>query len=183
MVRLHDRRHPCGLCGWAYVSPYFTLPGSRTIEPLGGPLGAELHAMLVRAGLPHVPVLREDVRNASINGAVVLGLVGSRRIVLTDTLLAGDTRPEAEYVVAYELGHIVHHDPLSIALIEGGIIIVFTALAIVIADSIRFRRDDDPISRLATSAHCSLSSISPPCRCAMRRCVRTIEPPIGTRSR
>jgi Zn-dependent protease with chaperone function len=35
------------------------------------------------------------------------------------------------------------------ALIEGGVIIVFSALAVVIADRIRFRRDDDPLSRLA----------------------------------
>ena len=38
---------------------------------------------------------------------------------------------------------------LAIALIEGGIIIVFAALAVVIADRIGFRRDDDPLSRLA----------------------------------
>ncbi len=135
--------------GWAYVSPYFTLPGSRVTTPVRGALGNELHAMLARAGLPRVPVLLENVRNASIDGAVVLGLEDSRRVVLTDTLVAGNTRPEVEYVVAYELGHVVHRDPLSIALIEGGIIIIFTALAIVIADRIGFRRDDDPVSRLA----------------------------------
>ena len=39
--------------------------------------------------------------------------------------------------------------PLSIALIEGGIIIVFAAIAVGLADRIRFRRDDDPLSRLA----------------------------------
>ncbi len=67
----------------------------------------------------------------------------------TAHFLRGSTPPEIEYALAYRLGHIVHGDRLSIALIEGGIIIVFTAIAVVIADRIGFRRDDDPLSRLA----------------------------------
>jgi STE24 endopeptidase len=134
--------------GWSYASPYFQAPQSRAIRPLGGALGEQLRAMLARAGLARVPVLVEHVSNSPTGSAVVLGLGGSRRILLTDTLIAGDTRPEVEYQVAYEVGHIVHGDPLSIALIEGGVIIVFTAIAIAIADRIRFRRDDDPLSRL-----------------------------------
>jgi hypothetical protein len=58
----------------------------------------------------------------------------------------GSTPPELRFVEAFAQG--VQHDQLSIALIQGGIIIVFAALAVVIADRIRFRRDDDPLSRL-----------------------------------
>jgi STE24 endopeptidase len=134
--------------GWSYASPYFQLPGSPTIRPLSGELGARLHALLARAGLPHVPVLVESVGSSATGRAVVLGLGGSRRIVLTNTLIAGDTPAEVQYEVAYEIGHIMHGDLLSIALIEGGIIIVFSAIAIAIADRIAFRRDDDPLSRL-----------------------------------
>ncbi|MGB8909759.1 MAG: M48 family metalloprotease [Candidatus Cybelea sp.] len=61
---------------------------------------------------------------------------------------AGLTPPEIKYRLAYLAGHIAHGDRLSIALIEGGIIIVFAAIAVVIADRIQFRRDDDPLSRL-----------------------------------
>jgi STE24 endopeptidase len=78
----------------------------------------------------------------------VLGFGGSRRVALSERVIADNTPPEIRYVVAYELGHIMHGDLLSIALIEGGVIIVFAALAVVIADRIRFRRDDDPLSRL-----------------------------------
>jgi hypothetical protein len=60
----------------------------------------------------------------------------------------GLTPPEVKYRLAYLGGHIAHGDRLSIALIEGGIIIVFAAIAVVIADRIPFRRDDDPLSRL-----------------------------------
>jgi cytochrome b len=61
----------------------------------------------------------------------------------------GSTPAEITYLHDYELGYAMHGNQLSIALIEGGIIIVFAALAVVIADRIRFRRDDDPLSRLA----------------------------------
>ncbi|HZV76297.1 MAG TPA: hypothetical protein VFF63_00905 [Candidatus Babeliales bacterium] len=63
--------------------------------------------------------------------------------------LSGMTAGEIRYAQAFELGRIVQGDAVSIALIEGGIIIVFSALAVVIADRIGFRRDDDPLSRLA----------------------------------
>jgi hypothetical protein len=62
--------------------------------------------------------------------------------------LPGSTPPEIRYDAAFAMGHAVHGDQLSIGLIEGGIIIVFAALAVVIADRIRFRRDDDSLSRL-----------------------------------
>jgi len=58
----------------------------------------------------------------------------------------GSTPAELRYAAAFAQG--VQHDQLSIALLEGGIIIVFAAIAVVIADRIRFRRDDDPLSRL-----------------------------------
>jgi STE24 endopeptidase len=77
-----------------------------------------------------------------------VGLGASRRILLTESFVAAATPAEVRYAVAYELGHIASGDLLSIALIEGGVIIVFAAIAIAIADRIRFRRDDDPLSRL-----------------------------------
>ncbi|MBV8530053.1 MAG: M48 family metalloprotease [Candidatus Eremiobacteraeota bacterium] len=61
----------------------------------------------------------------------------------------GSMPAEIQYALAFQMGHIAHGDRASIALIEGGVIIVFAALAVVIADRIRFRRDDDPLSRLA----------------------------------
>ena len=60
---------------------------------------------------------------------------------------SGSTAAEVRYAGAF--AQAVSHDQLSIALIEGGIIIVFAAIAVVIADRFSFRRDDDPLSRLA----------------------------------
>ncbi len=134
---------------WSYARPYVQAPGVHDAVPVSGAIGDRLHDLLERAQLQRVPVLVERVKYSPIGGAISVGLAGSRRIVLTDKLIAGSTPAEVVYQVAYELSHLVHHDLLSIALIEGGVIIVFSALAVVIADRIRFRRDDDPLSRLA----------------------------------
>jgi STE24 endopeptidase len=132
--------------GWAYASPYVESP--RAVVPLNGTAAAPLHVMLARAGLPNAPVF-VSAHNLALGVAAVLGAGASRRVVLSPGFAAGATEPEIEYRVAYELGRISQGAPLSIALIEGGVIIVFAAIAIVIADRVRFRRDDDPLSRLA----------------------------------
>jgi Zn-dependent protease with chaperone function len=120
--------------GWAYASPY--IESSRASVRLAVP------------GVPNVPVFVAG-SGLALGDAAVLGAGPTRRIVLSPGFVAGATEPEIEYRVAYELGRVLHGDLLSIALIEGGVIIVFAAIAIVIADRVRFRRDDDPLSRLA----------------------------------
>lgn len=131
---------------WSYASP-FVLAGTRSIHPVEGRLATQVHAVAVRANFPGVPV--DAVAGSTIGDATVRGLGGSRTILLSDPLIAGSTVAEIEYEVAVQLGHVAHRDLISIALIQGGIIIVFAALAVVLADRIRFRRDDDPLSRLA----------------------------------
>jgi STE24 endopeptidase len=135
-----------GCVVWAYASPYLAPLGPT--HPLDGRLDARARGVLVRAGFGGVRVAVEGVRNTPIGETALIGIGSTRRILLTDTLVAGDTPAELEYDVAVELAHVAHRDVLAIALIEGGIIIVFSALAVVIADRFRFRRDDDPLSRL-----------------------------------
>ncbi|MBV8155336.1 MAG: M48 family metalloprotease [Candidatus Eremiobacteraeota bacterium] len=134
---------------WSFASPYFQVPGSRAIEPLSSPLGAQMESLFARAGLPNFPVYVERSRNSPVDRAVVVGLGASRRLVLTDTLISGNTPPEVLFLASGATGAVVLGNPIYIALIEGGIVIVFSALAVVIADRIGFRRDDDPLSRLA----------------------------------
>src|SRR5579862_905745 len=107
--------------GWSYASPYFQLPGSSAQQPLAGDVAVRLHAMLAQAGLPNVPVYVKTSPSSPVGRAVVLGLGPSRRIVLSDTLVAGDTPAEVLYHVAYEIGRVMNGDLLFIALIEGGI--------------------------------------------------------------
>lgn len=133
---------------WAYASPYFQVGGAR-VAPLPVPLQSRIETTLARAGLPAVPVFAQTELGSPLAGAAVLGLGSHHRVVLTRALLVASTPPEIAYRVSYELGHAVHADPLFVALIEGGIIIVFSAIAVVFADRVGFRRDDDPLSRLA----------------------------------
>jgi STE24 endopeptidase len=135
--------------GWSFASPYFQIPGARTLTPVNGELGARITRLIDRADVPDVPVLVQQSTSSPVDRAVVVGLGASRRLILTDTLVAGNTPPEVLFLAGVAIGQIVLGDPVFIALIEGGIIIVFSALAVVIADRIGFRRDDDPLSRLA----------------------------------
>jgi Zn-dependent protease with chaperone function len=133
---------------WSYASPYIEFPGVQAMRPVGDALKSSLEPLLARAHVEDVTVF-QTADNSGVAEAVVLGAGGSRRIVLSHGLVAGDTEPEIEYQIAYALDRITRGVLLSVALIEGGVIIVFSALAIVIADRVRFRRDDDPVSRLA----------------------------------
>ncbi|HZY99950.1 MAG TPA: M48 family metalloprotease [Candidatus Baltobacteraceae bacterium] len=135
--------------GWSFASPYFQIPGSGAPSAIAGTLGPRLTAEVDRAGLPGLPVLVQQSKNSPVDRAVVIGLGASRRLELTDTLVAGNTPAEVLFLAGVAIGAIVQGDPIYIALIEGGIVIVFSALAVVIADRIGFRRDDDPLSRLA----------------------------------
>ncbi|HEY2474211.1 MAG TPA: M48 family metalloprotease [Candidatus Cybelea sp.] len=133
---------------WAYAAPYVALPAARAV-PLSGALAQQTHAVLARAGFPAVPVKVVHIRNSPVGDAAVLGIGSARTILLSDKLVDGSTPAELVYEVAVQIAHVAHRDFLAIALIEGGIVIVFSAIAVVLADRIRFRRDDDPLSRLA----------------------------------
>jgi Zn-dependent protease with chaperone function len=134
---------------WSYASPLFEVPGSGGLQSAAGEVEARVGEALARGGVPAVPVLVANARSSSLPDVVVVGLGPFRRVVLARALVAGSTVPEIVYEVTYQIGHVIHADPLFFALIEGGIIIIFSALAVVLADRVRFRRDDDPLSRLA----------------------------------
>jgi Zn-dependent protease with chaperone function len=132
--------------GWSYARGYVESSGGA-MHPVRGAPAAALQALIGRAGVPGVPIMESG--NSSAGEAAALGVGSLRRIVLSHGLIAGETTAEVDYRVAYELGRFLHGDLLAIGLIEGGVIIIFSTIAIVIADRVRFRRDDDPLSRLA----------------------------------
>jgi len=134
---------------WSFASPYFQVPGSGALVPVSGALGNRLHEVAARAGFSGIPILVQPSRNSPFDRAVVVGWGPSRRIVLAGTLVAAATPDEVAFQTGAAIGDIVLGNPVFIALIEGGIIIVFSALAVVVADRIGFRRDDDPLSRFA----------------------------------
>jgi STE24 endopeptidase len=91
----------------SFIAPVVLEPIFNTFEPLADEeLAAALHAIAERAGAPVRDILVADAsrRTTKVN-AYVSGLGASRRVVLWDTLLAGEDGTGVGVVLAHELGH------------------------------------------------------------------------------
>ncbi len=116
---------------------------------LTGTLAADVAVLQERTGTK-VPIFQEATSTRTRSGNVyVMGWGGSQRIIASDTLVAGATEPELRFALARSYGWIVANSGLHLALIQGAFLVIGTALAVFISDRIGFRRDDDPVSRLA----------------------------------
>jgi STE24 endopeptidase len=109
----------------ARVTPTLLLPLFYRFKPLErDSLRDRLAALSARAGLPVLGVyewgLGEKTRRAN---AALVGAGATRRILLSDTLLADYSEDEIEVILAHEMGHHVHHDILK------GIALQFALLA------------------------------------------------------
>ena len=104
----------------ARVAPVALLPLFYTFTPLERPdLVARLVALSKRAGVPVLGVFEMGLgaKTRRANAALV-GSGATRRILLSDTLLANYTDDEIEVILAHELGHHVHHDIAKGLLLE-----------------------------------------------------------------
>lgn len=102
----------CLLVLLAQLAPVLLLPVFYTFKPLQRPaLGARLVRLAERAGARVLGVfewqLSDRTRKAN---AALTGIGRTRRILLSDTLLAEHSDDEIEVVLAHELAHHVHHD-------------------------------------------------------------------------
>jgi STE24 endopeptidase len=94
------------------LAPVLLLPLFFTFRPLAS---AELRKRLIglsrRAGVAVADVCEWQVsdRTKKANAALT-GLGRTRRILVSDTLIAGHPDEEIEVILAHELGHQVHHD-------------------------------------------------------------------------
>jgi STE24 endopeptidase len=109
-----------GLVALALAMPVVLLPLFYDVVPLDRPaLAARLEAMAARAGAQILGVfewrLRDRTRKAN---AALLGIGRTRRILVSDTLLAEHTDAEIEVVLAHELAHHVHRDIWSSLVVE-----------------------------------------------------------------
>ena len=96
----------------AQLAPVLLLPLFYTVTPLQRPeLAARLVALAARAGARVLGVfewrLSDKTRKAN---AALAGIGRTRRILLSDTLLAEHSDDEIEVILAHELAHHVHHD-------------------------------------------------------------------------
>jgi STE24 endopeptidase len=133
----------------SFANPFVVAPLYNAHAPLRAPLRGQLDALERSAGYD-IPIVVEDrSKRTQTDSSALTGLSSSQEIVLSDSLVAGSTPGEDDFYIAHELGHAAHHDSLRLALLNALVIIVGVALAVFVADRIGFRRDDDPVSRLA----------------------------------
>jgi STE24 endopeptidase len=135
---------------YSYATPLLIAPFFNRFENLAPTIASPLYALEAKAGIPNVPIVVADwSRRSAAQGAFVSGLGPSQRIVLSDSLVRSESPGEAAFFVARAIEHDVDGDQLRRCLIAVLIIIIAMALAVTIADRVGFRRDDDPVSRLA----------------------------------
>ena len=119
------------------AGPVLLLPllhGSRPLER--AVLRHRLERLSKRAGIPVLGVhefpLGERTRRAS---AALVGAGATRRILLSDTLLANFSDDEIEVMMAHELGHHVHRHVLKTSVVETILLLAGFRLAAVALDA------------------------------------------------
>lgn len=122
----------------------------QTVPESGGK-GSWLYDVERQMGV-HVPIVVEGIGAAAdtdVDVSRISGLGPTEQIDISDSLLSTATRGELNFVIARESAHISGHDVLRLDLYAALWLILAAAISVAIADRIGFRRDDDPLSRLA----------------------------------
>jgi STE24 endopeptidase len=119
------------IVGLTNLAPVLVLPLFYRVRPLDrAALRTRLLTLAERAGARVVGAyewgLSEKTRKAN---AALAGLGGTRRILISDTMLAEYTEDEIEVVLAHELAHHVHGDIWKSIAFESGLIVAGFYLA------------------------------------------------------
>jgi STE24 endopeptidase len=120
-----------GMGALAKVAPVLLLPIFYTFTPLDREsLRARLVSLSRRAGVPVLGVyewgLGEKTRRAN---AALVGTGATRRIIVSDTLLAEYSEDEIEVILAHELAHHVHRDILTALVVESALLVAAFGVA------------------------------------------------------
>ncbi len=112
------------------VYPRWIAPLFNRFTPLEGPLRTRIEGLLRRCGFEASGLFVMDASRRSSHGnAYFSGLGRSKRIVLFDTLIAGNTEAELEAVLAHELGHFkLNH--ILIGLLQTAVLLFLACFAI-----------------------------------------------------
>jgi STE24 endopeptidase len=115
----------------ARVAPVLLLPIFYRFKPIDREgLRKRLETLSARAGVPVLGVYEWGLgEKTSRANAVLVGTGRTRRILLSDTLLASYSDDEIEVILAHELGHHAHGDIRNSLLIESLIVVASFAAA------------------------------------------------------
>jgi STE24 endopeptidase len=110
--------------------PRWIAPLFNRFTPLDGPLRGRIEGLLRRCGFEASGLFVMDASRRSAHGnAYFSGLGRGKRIVLFDTLIAGNTEAELEAVLAHELGHFkLNH--ILIGLLQTAVLLFLAFFAI-----------------------------------------------------
>jgi STE24 endopeptidase len=129
---------------FSFLAPVLLAPLFNQYGPLDQePLRSELDALASAAGVPVEDVLVEDTsRRTRKANAYVTGLGTTRRLVVSDTLLAEASPAEIQTVVAHELGHrrmrhVLLGTVLSLVGVIASTVVVWALLGTGVADAHR----------------------------------------------
>jgi Zn-dependent protease with chaperone function len=122
------------IIGLANVAPVVLLPLFYSVKPLGrDALRARLLALADRSGARVLGAyewgLGDKTKKAN---AALTGLGGTRRILVSDTMLAEYSDEEIEVVLAHEIAHHVHGDIWKGIAFESGLIVTGFYLASIV---------------------------------------------------
>ena len=115
----------CAVVLMARLAPLILLPLFYRLRPLASDaLQERLTRLSRRAGIPVLGVyewgLGGKTRRAN---AALVGSGGTRRVLVSDTLLAEYSDDEIEAILAHELGHHAHRDMFTVLVVQGALIL------------------------------------------------------------
>jgi len=125
-------------------------PMFNSFSPIGDPAMQARFDRMEREARVDVPIVRSDAsRQTQLAAASVLGFGPGMRIVVSDNLLDSATPGEIDFHVARQIAHVERGDSLRTAYVWTFLFVLSIAAGVLVADRIGFRRDDDPLARLA----------------------------------
>jgi Zn-dependent protease with chaperone function len=137
------------------IEPVLLSPLASHHRPAPARIVAIGDAVAQRLGTPAVSVdIATEVSRSGLSAARTSGLGPFTRIVLDNDAIARTTAPEVAYILARQYVHVQRGDVLVLALWGTTLFVVAGAFAVLVSDRIGFRRDDDPLARLALVGAC-----------------------------
>ncbi len=138
------------MVGIVQLAPVLLLPLFYSFKPLDRPALVERLTTLAGNARTRIGGVYEWALSAHTKkaNAALAGIGRTRRILLSDTLLADYSDDEIEVVLAHELSHHVHHDlwrgmAVQTALLFAGFLVAHVAL-VSLVDVLALRGIDDP---------------------------------------
>jgi Zn-dependent protease with chaperone function len=120
--------------------------GGAMLQPLAPAASTRTPYPFAAAAAP-VVVAGDAARSRTLD-ARTEGIGPVTRIVLARELVAAATPAEIAFVIAHESEHVRFNDVAKLVGIAATLIVLIAAVGVFVSDRIRFRRDDDVLSRL-----------------------------------